>query len=378
MSKNIYEKLALYLDNLPSGFPRSENGVEMRILKRLYTPEEAGLAVHLSLIEENARVVARRAKLPLEKTRQILRNMEKKGLVFVFHKDEEEPMYQAVGYVIGIYEFQLNRLDADNVKDFEEYLTTYFDPEIWKKTPQLRTIPVGESINVRRDVMVYERAEEIVRSKKKIAVAPCICRREKKLLGEGCGRLEEGCLVFENAAAYYIYNGMAREIDCAEALDILRQANESGLVLQPGNSANPSSICTCCGCCCGVLLSFKRHPEPASIVASPYCVSLDPHACTGCGICESRCQMDAIQVDGAVALIDGKRCIGCGLCVSTCPSDALRLQRKPVSGQPHVPKNNADAYIRLGRARGKLSYRELAGMLVKSKIDRLLTKTGAD
>ena len=372
MNTDVYEELARYLDDLPAGYPRTESGVEMRILRQLFTPEEASLSLHLTLIAEPARVIARRANMPVNEVTQLLEQMEKKGLFFVDHEEGKGPLYQATGFVIGIYEFQLNRLNSNIVKDFEEYSPSWFNLEQWKKAPQLRTIPVGVSLDVRRDVLAYEQAEEIIKSVKKIAVAPCVCRREKHILGEGCDKPSEACLIFDKAADYYIHNGLGREIDVEEALGILEEANDSGLVLQPGNSAKPMSICACCGCCCGVLLNIKRHPKPAFIISSPFIAALETEVCDGCGICETRCQMEAIDLDQGYATLNLDRCIGCGLCVTTCPTGALNLHRKPEQEQPYVPKNTADAHIKLGKTRGKLKNSELIGMVVKSKVDRLL------
>jgi Na+-translocating ferredoxin:NAD+ oxidoreductase subunit B len=372
MNIDVYEKLAQHLDSLPAGYPRTESGVEMRILRQLFTPEEAQLSPHLTLIAETATVIARRAKMPVIDVAQQLEQMEKKGLLYVEHDDGKEPRYQAAGFVIGIYEFQLNRLNPQIAKDFEEYAPYWFNHDLWKKAPQLRTIPVGASIEIKNEVLAYEKAEDIVKSVKKIAAAPCVCRREKQVLGEGCNKPLESCLVFNKAADYYIHNGMGREITVEETLQILDQANKSGLVLQPGNSAKPMSICTCCGCCCGVLLNIKRHPKPASVVSTPFVATLEKELCNGCGICVKRCQMDALVTDSGVAELNLDRCIGCGLCVSTCSKGALRLQRKPESEQSHIPKNSADAHIKLGKAQGKLKNSELVSMVVKSKVDRLL------
>ena len=85
----------------------------------------------------------------------------------------------------------------------------------------------------------------------------------------------------------------------------------------------------------------------------------------------NRTRCDFYVADGKTVL-DLDRCIGCGLCVTTCPTDALRLLRKPKTEQPYVPKDAVDANIRLGQARGKLNAGKLVGMLVKSKVDRLL------
>ena len=66
MATDLYERLAKHLDGLPAGFPRTESGVELRILRRVFTPEDAELALHLTLIPEGARVIARRAKIPVK------------------------------------------------------------------------------------------------------------------------------------------------------------------------------------------------------------------------------------------------------------------------------------------------------------------------
>jgi len=372
MAADIYERLAQHLDSLPAGYPRTDSGVEIRILRRLFTPEDAELALHLALLSEPARVIAHRAKIPVEEATRRLQEMERKGLVYVSHQEGKEPEYMATQWVIGIYEFQVNRLAPELVHDVEEYGPTWFNQSAWDKAPQLRTIPVGESINAQVEVMPYEQAEAMVRTHDQLAVAPCICRKEKQIAGEGCDKPLETCLMMGEAAAYYVHNGFGRPIDQEEALTILAQAEEKALVLQPSNSKNSDNICMCCGCCCGILTNIKRQPMPASIVASAFVAALDAETCVGCGTCEDRCQMEAIRMEDGKAALNLDRCIGCGLCVTTCPTDSLRLLRKPKAEQPYVPKNSVDANIRIGQARGKLNAGKLVSMLVKSKLDRLL------
>jgi NAD-dependent dihydropyrimidine dehydrogenase PreA subunit len=372
MATDIYDELAQHLDNLPAGYPRTESGVEIRILRRLFTPEDAELALHLTLLPEPARVIARRAKIPVEEAARRLEEMERKGLIYVFHQEGKEPEYMATHWAIGIYEFQVNRLDPEFVHDIEEFGPAWFDQTAWDRAPQLRIIPVSESISAYAEVMPYEQAEALVRAQDRIVVAPCICRKEKQIAGEGCDRPQETCLIMGSAATYYVHNGLGRTINQEEALAILTQAEEEALVLQPGNAKDALNICTCCGCCCGVLTKIKRHPRPASIVASAFVAALDAETCAGCGTCEPRCQMEAIYLDNGKAALDLDRCIGCGLCVTTCPTDSLSLLRKPEAEQPFVPKDLVDTNIKLGQARGKLTTGRLVGMLVKSKVDRLL------
>lgn len=161
-------------------------------------------------------------------------------------------------------------------------------------------------------------------------------------------------------------------IDKEETLEILKKADKAGLVLQPSNAREIVNICTCCGCCCQVLKGLKRHPKPASLVSTPFVAALESETCKGCGVCEKRCQMDALKLEGEKVRLDSDQCIGCGLCVSTCPTGSLTLVRKPESEQPKVPADLIQASIKLGWERGKLGTFNLVGMQLKSKLDRLL------
>ena len=352
MTEGIFRKLAKHLDNLPGGFPPTESGVELRILQRLFTPEEAELASHLTPIPEESEAIASRAKIDSKEAAQRLEKMARKGLIYSLEREGKMPKYRANQFIIGIWEFNVNRLDADFIRDVNEYLPTLLD-EAWK-VPQLRTIPVGRSLTPEHVVLPYEQAEELVRTQERFAVAPCICRREHTMEGKGCDRPEETCLIFGNAADYYLRNGLGREIDLEETLEILNSAEEAGFVLQPSNAQRAVNICLCCGCCCQVLKNIKRHPKPASLVSSPFAVTVNLDTCEGCGDCVDRCQMEALELDGNTIALDVDRCIGCGLCVPTCPTESLALVRKPDAEQPEVPKNMIEAFMRLGKARGKL------------------------
>ena len=139
----------------------------------------------------------------------------------------------------------------------------------WKRTPQLRTIPVMQAIPVRHEVMPHEKAEELIAGRDRFLIAPCICRRERTMVGQGCGKMEEACLIMGSGVDYYRDNGIGRVIDREEALAILKRADADG----PGPAAEQrqeiANVCMCCGCCCGVLRTIKTHPRPAEFVSSP-------------------------------------------------------------------------------------------------------------
>ncbi len=347
---DIYVKLREHLDRLPAGFPATESGVELRILKRLFTPDEAELALQVGIKLEPAPAIAARAGLSEAEAAARLRQMSRKGLIFSIEEPDRPHVYMAAQFVIGIWEYHVNDLDPDFIRDMDEYLPA-LSREAFNRVPQLRTIPIGKSVAAAMESMPYEQAEELVRKQTKFLVAPCICRREHQIKGAGCDKLMEACLVFGWGADYYARNGLGRYISLEETLEILKMAEEQGLVLQPSNAQEIVNICCCCGDCCQMLKNLKRLPVPADAVASPFVAALDPERCIGCGTCQERCQMDALTLHDDLAVLDSGRCIGCGLCVTTCPSGALSLQRKPADKLPPVPKNMREAFILRATAR---------------------------
>jgi Fe-S-cluster-containing hydrogenase component 2/predicted transcriptional regulator len=367
---DLYRQLARHLDRLPGGYPATESGVELRILRRLFNPQDAALALHLTLLPEEARVIAHRAILPIQEVKQRLEDMASRGLIYSLHHKDRPPEYMAMQYVIGVWEFQVNRLDEDLVRDMDEYIDTLFNADLWRRAPQLRTIPIVESISYPNEVLAYEQAREIVRKQDKILLADCICRKEQHLVGKGCDKPLETCLIFGGGAKFYERYDMGRTISVDEALAVLDLADSAGLVLQPTNAQEASGICCCCGDCCGVLRTINRYPRPADLISTPFYAQVDADLCAACGVCETRCQMEAISLEDGVCMIKTERCIGCGLCVTTCVTHALSLQRK--AEPPTVPRTYVDATLQLGRERGVLKMKDLAAMMVKSKADRLL------
>ncbi|MGA2403682.1 MAG: 4Fe-4S binding protein, partial [Syntrophobacteraceae bacterium] len=259
----------------------------------------------------------------------------------------QEVRYMAASFVVGIWEFHVNDLDPGLIKDVGEYVPHFFKQSTQQKNPQLRTIPVSRALPGEQMIMPYEEARSIISGQDKIVVAPCICRREHKMMGAGCDRPLEACLVFGLGAQYYEENGLGRPIGQQEALDILDQAEKTGLVLQPSNTRKVSNICTCCGCCCQILKNLKLLPEPANYAASNYFAAVDQELCTACGTCMDRCQMEAIEMDGQSASVLRKRCIGCGLCVTTCPEEAIRLEQKPEAEKSIPPHDRRERFKRI-------------------------------
>jgi ferredoxin len=353
MEREIYQRLGEHLDRLPGGFPPSTAGADLALLEMLFTPEQAELATHLTLDREDARTIAERAGLPLAEAQPRLDEMARSGLIFSAEREDGRTIYQAVPFVVGIYEFQVNRLSETLRQKLADYWRTVRPRPPVEALPQTRTIPVGESVAPHLEALPYEQVDALLDAHDRFAVAPCICRRAAKLRGEGCDAPEESCLMFGEWADYYVRGGMGRTIDRAEVNEVLARADAANLVLQPSNSTEIAFICCCCGCCCGVLAGLKRHPRPAEAVVSAFVARLEPDLCQGCWTCLERCQMEALTEDGDRVSLNADRCIGCGLCVSSCPDGALTLVRKPGGAGERMPATLDATWRAISQARAE-------------------------
>lgn len=354
MKEDIFYQLREQLDQYSVGFPATESGVEIRILKRLFTEQEAWMYLHMGLMLETPESVAARLKLDGAEVASRLDAMAEKGLLFRVRK-EREVKYGAAPFVVGIYEFQLKTLDASLARLFEDYFEEAFTEQGARQVVPMRTIPVNKSIGVSWKVAPYEDAREIIKSKKdRLAVADCICRVQQGLLEQSCDKPLEVCFLAGSHGAYYVERGMGRWVSQEEALEILDRCEEAGLVPQPFNAINPGGMCNCCGDCCGMLRTLKKHPRPVEMVITNHFAMVDEDACVGCEICVGRCQMDAITMsDEGVARVDLDRCIGCGLCVTTCETDAMSLQPKSSEDRREPPAKAQLTLMELAQKRGK-------------------------
>ncbi len=348
---DVYERLAKHLNKLPGGYPATESGVEMDILKRLFSQQEAKLAVCLSLIPEVPEAIALRTGLNVEAMAQKLDKMSRKGLIYRV-KQGGEKAYSAAMFIMGIWEYHCNDLTEDLVQDFNEYL-----PQIqlksWmkSKTKHKRIVPVSATIVPELNIFSYDDAEALIKSQKKIVLGTCICRKEQQLIGKGCSGPLDVCLFFGGGAYYCEENNLGCDIGVEQALEALERGRKAGLVLQPSNSQKPVTLCMCCGCCCLFLKNIKAMDKPGRYVHTSYYTQVDEEKCIACGACADRCHMDAITVD-KIASMNPDRCIGCGVCVTDCPTDAMLYKEKADQYVP--PVNIYETFMNMALERGKV------------------------
>lgn len=349
--EDIYRALQKRLDMYSLGFPETQSKIEITILKKLFSEEDAKLFLELSPMLETAESIAKRTGREQEELTKHLEDMVKRGLLFKKTKDGVAK-YGAIPFIHGVFEFQVKRLSKDLAMLLEQYYEEGLSKAVAKSTNMfLRPIPVNESIETKSTVAPFEDAVAIIKQASVIAVADCICRKEKKIIGKGCDKPMETCLMFGSMAEYYIENNLGRKISADEAIAIVTEAQKHGMVTQPGTAQNPAGMCSCCGDCCAVLLSIKRFPKPAEMVFSNYYAQTYDN-CTSCGNCVDMCQMDAIEITD-IAHVNVDRCIGCGLCVMACPNDAVKLVQKEQSKKV-PPKTSGEQMMEMAKQRGVL------------------------
>jgi NAD-dependent dihydropyrimidine dehydrogenase PreA subunit len=349
---DVYERLRARLDELAVGLPETEDKIEIKILKRLFSETEAEFFVQLHPLLEAPADVANRLERDPAEVAELMEQMAKKGLLFR-KRDGEGVRYAAVPYVVGIFEFQVRTMDTEFARDNEQYFEEAFLANAQSfKTPVLRTVPINRQIVAEWPVAPYEDVLQIIDGHEKIAITPCVCRTQTKLAGHDCEKPHNNCFSFGSHADYYVENGLGHYISKDEARQIVIQSEAAGLVMQPFNSQKVGGMCSCCGDCCGMLRSLKKQPNPAEAVQSNYYARVDEELCTGCETCVDRCQMEAVEVVDGFSSVLLNRCIGCGLCVTTCPTEAIQLVKKDDDQLYEPPKSGVETYMRIMQERG--------------------------
>lgn len=352
MPEDVYRKLARRLDTIPNGFPATGSGVELRMLAKIFTLEEAALAAVMRLTSEPAADIAARAGVDANTAYRTLKGMAHKGLIRV-KRGEGELVFALMPFVIGFYEAQLPRMDAELAALFEQYYQETRGVVIHDAPPVHRVIPVEEAIPFDLEIFAYERASELLKGAKSWGVRDCICRVQQRLIGKGCDHPVENCLVFAPIEGAFDHSKVDRPITKEEALRILREAEEAGLVHSAANYRDRHYyICNCCTCSCGILRGVAEFGIPTAIAHSDFCAAVDAGVCAGCGDCAERCQFGALSVPDDVCVVDYARCVGCGLCAGVCPTGALHLERRPEGEVPLPPADIKEWMVQRSQERG--------------------------
>jgi len=372
----VYVRLQQHLNDQTVGFPATRSGVEIKILKHIFTPEEAAIACCLSYKYETLKTIFSRAGGLVdspEDLAKILQGIQKKGGI-ESKSNNGKMLYCNAPLVVGMYEYQLDRLTPEFVKDFNEYTSDkkFGLAFLSTKLPQMRTIPIAKSIHPQHNVSTFDEVATLLKqAAPPFAVFECICRKKKSMEGKTCKVTErkETCLAVGNMARMALANNMGRELNVQEALALIEENQKQGLVLQPSNTGKAEFICSCCGCCCGMLRVHKALPKPLDYWASNFYAAVDQETCVGCGACEQCCQVNAVRVPAKKqpAMVDRNRCLGCGVCVPGCPTESITLVKKPVELKPPQTLEELREIL-MAAKNGRLKKLKLTGKLVVDSV----------
>jgi len=333
--KDIYEQLADALDRLPNGFPRTPSNVELRLLQKIFSPEEAALAAQLRGEMEPLDALATRFGLSVEEARTRLLQMVRRGLVW-FEKQGSQLRFRLAPFVVGIYEAQLENMDHELAHLTEEYMMAGGAAGIMTPQPALHRVVPAQSAVKSEWILPYDDVRAILMTSKTFRVRDCICRVQRAHIGHPCSFPLKICLSFSSRQG----SPGPDDISQAEALALLDKAEQVGLVHTVSNVIEGFGyVCNCCGCCCALLRGINEWGIANSVAYANYYAVIDSDECLGCGTCIARCQVNAISERDGVSVVDRQRCIGCGLCVTGCPNDAARLMLKPETEIVQPPIN---------------------------------------
>jgi len=333
LTEDVYEKLADALDKLPNGFPRTPSGIEIAILKKIFSAEEAWLASQLSRESEQVDMIARRIGVPVEEAKSRLKDVARRGLLW-FDEEDGNPRFRLAPFVVGIYETQLEDMDHEFAHLVEEYLANGGAAGIMKPQPALHRVIPSQGAVKSEWILPYDDVKAILLANKAFTLRNCICRVQQDHIGRRCDFPVRTCLSFSSHERPARPNDISKE----EALTLLDEFEEIGLVHTVSNVVKGIYyVCNCCGCCCGILRGITDWGTEKSVAQANYYSAIDPDECIRCGTCIERCQVHAISEENGLAVGNRERCIGCGLCVTGCPTGAAKLEPKPEEEIIHPP-----------------------------------------
>ena len=338
---NSYEVLAEKLDSLPNGYPPTEDGAHLRLLEKIFTPEEAEIAALLTPEPESIQAIAARTGRDSGELRQQLKGLSKRGLIRI-ELGERGIQFCLLPFVVGIYENQAGTIDEEMALLYEDYYQKAFS-NLMQIQPQFhRVVPVNQTIQNTMEIHPYENIIDLVNAAESWAVLDCICRKQKALIGEPCDHPIDVCMVLSPKPNSFdndpIYHAATRD----EALATLKRAADAGLVHSVSNNQEGIYyICNCCTCSCGILRGISKLGMANVIARSAFVSTVDEALCSSCGTCLDYCQFNALSLEDVIQ-INPTSCVGCGVCVPACPNDALVLVRRPEEEIMPIPETPSD------------------------------------
>ena len=304
-----------------------ENSPEYYSLNCVVTDDMADIAMIIGLRKPRSfEYIAKRSAKSKKETKEILNQLSYTGVAKVWKdKEDGKDRYFVNIFAPGMLEMMVNnREQLENHpeigKAFEEYTRLRLAP-MAAKFPQgmamMRVIPVEEAIKDIPGTQPWEHLSYYLDKYDTFTVSDCSCRQSRRVIDEGCGHLEqEICIQMGEGAEYYKRTGRGREITREEAKEIIKFAENNGLMHEMPHTdglGESAAICNCCGCSCFSLRLATLFNTPDSIRSN------------------------------FTAKVEKENCVACGQCVENCPVNALKLGQKLCSKTPAPEKTERTA-----------------------------------
>ncbi|WP_454054939.1 FAD-dependent oxidoreductase [Clostridium sp. Marseille-Q7071] len=316
---------------------------EYMILEPVVTEEMAEVALCMKIRKKTtAKELAPLCGKSLEKTAKLLFDLAVAGVCFVNEIDGVDHFWYDT-WVPGIMEMMVN--NKENVAKYPQIAEAFEaygrvrGPKTTGNFPVgvglMRVIPIERAIEGETRRASYEEVSKYLNENDIFTVSDCSCRTAREVMGEGCGHLKEDmCIQMGHAAEYYIRTGRGRQINREEAFEIIKRAEENGLMHQIPNldgSGKTHAICNCCGCSCLSLRTAEMFIN-ADMVRSNYVSHVDKDKCVACGECVQNCPVNALQ-------------LGQKLCSKTAVTEAITRKETPRDTEWGPEKWNTDYRI---------------------------------
>ncbi|MFH0995996.1 MAG: 4Fe-4S binding protein [Pseudomonadota bacterium] len=360
MAQKVYHELCEVLAKRRGRYPGKDIHEFYTLVEELFTPEEAAVYNAIPKGFNPAEAIAQAMGKNVEEVKPVLETMADKGLCTAGSMGSVT-YYSAPIFVPGIFEFQFMRgtkTERDRkLARLIHAFKTAFDAgkEPFKVTfPDFRVIPVDRKIQAENKVHTYHQVASYIEKYHPLAVSTCFCRHEAKLIDENdnCHKPDEVCMQFGMGAQFVIDRKISRQISKEEAMEILNQTEEAGLIHTAINRQEIDFLCNCCGCHCMILKTALAQPKPGLSLNSGFIPQHDPEQCTACEVCVERCPTKALAMgEEDVPVLNPDLCIGCGVCATGCDFEAITLVTREGILPPPVDQKALSEAIKASQAR---------------------------